>query len=209
MRIQKKNNSLYQSKLANEFSTENASDVISLNSDVTQLNSVLSPISGNITALSGNIVTLNNNINSANNNVNNINTNLRFWWTYLYEINNPYSTNSTTPFEFNLGTFNTYTKKSGTVVLITITFSFRTNSFTGGGAKFYYSLSSPTSWEPINGLSSPGYYTLGYSQTTQFSVDDMRGAGTYTFRFAASVNNGAHTIFIDNVSLLIQEIRTV
>jgi hypothetical protein len=206
MRIQKKNNSLYQSKLANEFSTENASDVISLNSDVTQLNSVLSPISGNITALSGNIVTLNNNINSANSNVNNINTNLRFWWGYIYEINNPYSTNSTTPFEFNLGTFNTYTKKSGTVVLVTITFTFRTNSFTGGGANFYYSTSSPTSWQLVGG---PAYYTLGSAQTVQFTIDDQRSAGTYTYRFAAAVTNSSHTIFIDNVSLLIQEIRTV
>lgn len=201
MRIQKKDNGLYQSKLALTSATSNASSIVTLNSDIQTINNVISPISGSVNALSGNIVTLNNNVTTVSGNLITLSNNTDFFAGYIYNQNPGFSTNSTSTVQ--IGSYS-YTKKSGTNVIITVTFAMRTGSFTStGGSSFAYSVWTPTSW--FN-LGSVDYKVLNTSQTSQFVAIDNRTAGTYTFRFGMNVALSTSTVYIDNYSIVIQEI---
>lgn len=201
MRIQKKDNGLYQAKLASTAATNNASSIITLNSNLQTINSAISPVSGNINALSGNITTLNNNVTTVSGNLVTLSNNTNFAVAATYSVNSTFSTNSTSVVEIaNLA----YTKKSGTRVLITVSFGLRTTSFTGGGSTFYYSTATPTSWSPIG---SPVYKVSGTVQTSQAVVIDGTGSGAKTFRLGANVNVGTSTIYVDNYSIIIEEIN--
>lgn len=205
MRIQKKSNDLYQSKLALGDANTNASGLVTLNSNLTTLENTIYPLTGSITSISGGINSLNSTLNGINNDLSYFENNYTFLTVqYTYNNNLGYSTSSTTPFAANLGSFATYTKRQDSDVLITVTFGMRTGSFTGAGANFFYRQNTASAWESIG---SVNYRVLNSLQTSQFSVINTGGAGTYTFGFAGSVTSGTSTLFIDTVSVIIQEIN--
>lgn len=199
MRIQKKDNGLYQAKLTSAAATANASSIVTLNSNLQSVNSAISPVSGNINALSGNIVSLNNNVTTVSGNLVTLSNNTNFAVVAAYSVNSTFSSTSLATVEItNLA----YTKKSSTKVLITVSFGLRTTSYTGGNATFYYSIASPTTWVAIG---SPSYKVSGTVQTSQAVIVDSGSSGTKTFRLGVGLGSAA-TIYVDNYSIIIEEI---
>lgn len=209
MRIQKKNDALFKAKKSIILSDQNSVDVIQLNSEVDDINSSFAPISGDIITISGDIVSLNQNVSNVDSNLTNLNSELSFAHEVYSNLNLQFYTNSTTPIPLSGSNFMQYTKKNNTVVLITVTFSMTSSSNTGVFPIIYYSNENyppgPGDWTG----SVLDYKVLNNSQTYQFTVENQFSAGTYDFNLAASVTSGGQSMFIDNLSVLLTEIRNV